>query len=190
MPLCIGFVGENGAGKSTALRMIREALPQFSAKELRFSATLSATLKIWGIEENRANLQLLAQVMDNAYGKGSLSRALCAQARGMNEDLLFLDGVRWPTDEVAVRSFPSNLIIYVTAPQDVRFKRLTGRKEKAGEGSMSWEQFLKEDAALNEQFTKDIGSRADHVIRDIVSTDTVAPVLALIHKKLSTSIAQ
>lgn len=179
-PICIGFVGENGAGKSTALKLIRAALPELTAKELRFSGTLSATLKLWGIEENRANLQLLAQVMDNAYGKGTLSRALIAQARNMQEQLLFLDGVRWPSDEEAIRSFEKHLIIYVTASPKTRFKRLVGRNEKSGEGNMTWEQFEREDRAPNELYIRDIGSRAEVIIEHSVNGLSIVPALVAI----------
>lgn len=178
--LCIGVVGENGAGKTTAIKIILSALSEHTTKQLRFSTLLAATLKLWGLEENRKNLQLAAQAMDNTFGKGTLSRAIIAQAKSMTEEVLFLDGVRWLTDETAVRSFKNNLIIYVTAPQEIRFKRLQGRKEKAGEETMSWEQFLREDSAPNELYAAEIGSRADFTIRDYVNEETCAPVISSI----------
>lgn len=188
-PLCIGIVGENGAGKTTAIKLITAALTGHTNKQLRFSSLLTSTLQLWGLEVNRENLQLAAQAMDNTFGKGTLSRAVISQAKSMTEKVLFLDGVRWPTDEQAVRTFKRSMIIYVTASPEVRFQRLINRNEKAGEGMMSREQFEKEEAAPNEQFINDIGSRADFVIRDFVNDVTVAPVIAEIIMRLSMDIA-
>lgn len=188
-PLCIGIVGENGAGKTTAVKLITAALNGNTCKQLRFSALLSSTLQLWRKEINRENLQLVAQAMDNTFGKGTLSHAVIDEAKNMKEDVLFLDGVRWPTDEEAIRTFKRSIIIYVTASPEVRFQRLINRNEKAGEGMMSREQFEKEEGAPNEQFINDIGSRADFVIRDFVNDVTVAPVIAEIIMRLSMDIA-
>ncbi|HXK37570.1 MAG TPA: AAA family ATPase [Candidatus Paceibacterota bacterium] len=183
-PICVGFVGENGAGKSTAMRLIRSAIFPHSFKELRFSSILAEGLKTFGITESRENLQVMAQLLDSGFGKGTLSRALVARAKNMTEEILFLDGVRWLTDEEAVRSFKQNLIIYVTAPQEVRFKRLLERKEKSGEDTMTWEQFLKEDSALNEQFTSDIGSRANFTISNPLEDSSIQTVIEAVRMRL------
>lgn len=159
MKICIGIVGENGAGKSTVAQGVMARL-ELRSQIIRFSDILLETLELWGISPTRQNLQILPQIMAQAYGLGSLTKAVAKRIQNCNKEVIIVEGVRWLVDEKLIYSFDPNLMVYVTAPREKRYKRLIGRKEKKGEEFMTWEQFLKEDSAPNEVYIPSIGSRA------------------------------
>lgn len=168
MKALIGLIGEKGAGKES----LGDALMKeyrfcgYTVSRHHFSDILNETLRNWSIETTRANLQKLAQVMDAGFGEGALTRAIRQRLEKDPADIVIADGMRWKTDEQMIRSFPYYMMIYVTADPKVRFERLKARKEKAGEGIMTYEQFLKEERAPNEIDIPIIGARADFKIEN------------------------
>jgi dephospho-CoA kinase len=167
--LLIGHVGEPRAGKETvsALLAKRAQRDGISADWLQFRTPLEETLKIWGIEVNRPNLQKLAQIMakDDAFRAGALSRAVEHRVRNSSADIMQIDGVRWPADEEFVRRIPGSLMLYTTASFEIRARRAQARR-KEGEDIKSIEQLRIEEQAENERYIADIGSRADWTIKN------------------------
>ena len=166
MSVVIGLVGEKGSGKGTFARLFAEAAPDKKNVAMRFSDILRETLDIWHIPTTRTNLQKLAVVMDEALGAGSLSNAIYERVIGMHADIVILDGVRWETDVALIRRFSKNLLIYVTASPEMRYRRTLVRGENAGERETSFEQFMQEELAANETGIPRIGADADCVIRN------------------------
>lgn len=156
----IGLVGEKGSGKETFGNFLMEAAIGKKVLRIRFSDILNYTLKLWDIPQTRENLQKLAVVMDTGFGDGTLTHSIKSQIESTVADIIILDGVRWETDEILVRNFPKNFLVYITADPKIRFKRLKVRQEKLNEAK-TFEQFIKEEAAKNELLIPKIGGRAD-----------------------------
>ncbi|MEK7513001.1 MAG: AAA family ATPase, partial [Patescibacteria group bacterium] len=152
--LIIGITGPPAAGKETVAQIIADEL---KAKDLRvyrgtFSDVLYETLDIWGLAKDRSNAQRLAVVMRNAFGPTALTDAVAARAANTDAHAVIIDGVRWLVDEDLIRSFPNNLVIAVGASPKERWGWARARKEKAGEETVSWEEFQAQDQAENERF--------------------------------------
>jgi dephospho-CoA kinase len=161
MKMLIGIVGAKGSGKGSFVSLLKEKLPDHHIEALRFSDILHDTLVLWGgVSSTRENLQKLA-VMMNQMGNGTLSRAMRARVLKSLADIVVLDGVRWESDLAMLRSFPKNMLVYVYTSPRIRFERLKARNEKVGEDTMSWEQFDREENALNEASIPEIGKGAD-----------------------------
>lgn len=162
-PLVVGVMGEKAGGKETFGNiLIRLATcDDLSIVRYHFSDILNETLDKWSIVPSRENLQKLAQTMDNAFGKGTLTNAVRQRLLGEQADVVIVDGIRWLTDEIMIRNFPNNLLIYITADVNERYQRSLRRISRAGESEKSLKQFLKEEQASNEIFIPEIGSRAD-----------------------------
>ena len=160
MKIIIGLVGEKGSGKGTFTNLLQEIASE-SLSRKRSGDILFETLKLWGISPSRENLQKLAIIMDNSYGRGSLTHAVYKRIVEDPADIIIFDGVRWETDVCMIRQFSSNILIYVTADIKIRYERTKLRKEKDGEAHTSFEQFQKEEKAQTEIFISQIGATAD-----------------------------
>jgi dephospho-CoA kinase len=164
MPVVIGLIGEKRAGKGTFVKFLPELAEPKKVGVVRSVDILYETLKIWDIEPTRSNLQSLAIIMDEKYGKGTLTNAVKKKIFESMDDVVVFDGVRWPTDVELVRSFEKNFLVYVTASPKLRWERGKLAGEKAGEDKASFEQFMEEEKAYTEEFIPKIGAGADFKI--------------------------
>lgn len=96
--------------------------------------------------------------------------------------IIIADGVRWESDFEGLKSLenPSTkcLMVYVTASPEKRFERLKARRQRAGEKDLAWEEFEKQDNAINESSIPELGAQADfHVNNNGTEEDLQKQVL-------------
>lgn len=165
MKIVIGLVGEKSGGKGAFQKLLVELINnQYRIAHVRFSDVLLETLKLWGIENSRPNLQKLSPAMVRAFGEGVLTRVVKKRIENLDVDIVILDGVRWFSDLEMLRQLPDNILIYITADAKKRHQRSQARKEKVGEENTTFEQFMKEEQAETEKYIPKIGARADYKI--------------------------
>lgn len=160
MAKVIGLVGEKGSGKETFSTFFELTASPKRVLHIRFSDILKQTLMLWDIDITRENLQKLAVVMDEGFGKGSLTHAISEQIIGSDTDIIILDGIRWESDLEFLKSFQNNILVYITADLEKRYNRLVLRGEKSEEHLSTLEQFIKEEKAKNELLIPKIGKHA------------------------------
>jgi dephospho-CoA kinase len=160
---------------------------------VRFSDILRETLHLWAIPESRANLQRLVMTMVQTFGTDALAAAIATRVQTADAEVVILDGIRRNPELAFLRQFPSNTLVYVTAPAEVRFERLRQRRENIGEGTMSYEQFLEEERAATEVEIPQIGTSADiRIVNDKGIAEyeqVVRDVAATVHATVATSSA-
>lgn len=173
MKLVIGIVGPPLAGKETCANLFDKLLVEdgYSVSRHTFSDILRDTLALWDIIPDRENLQKMALVMnaETGFGDGALSRAMKHRIKDDDSDVTILDGVRWLGDEKMIRSLNDEgiktIIIYISASPEIRYARLKERN-RAGESTTTWEDFVRQGKALNEIDIPDIGSRAEILLHN------------------------
>ena len=180
----IGLVGEIGGGKGTVVEKLKEILSGQKVAVLKFSGILSDILDILHLEKSRHNLQQLAIHIDQIYGEGTFANAMKQRILNTDADIVIVDGVRWPADERVMHEL-DGIIVYITADQKVRYERVIGRKEKAGEESTTFEEFIEQQTKKNETFIQDIGSRADFKIENNGSLNELEEQIEIFVNKFS-----
>ena len=164
MKVIIGLIGENGSGKETFTNILEGLIPDVSKERVRTGDILRDILNLLFLPKTRANLQLLAKILRDGISPDVLARAAFHRIEQTQADIVILDGMRWPPEVNILREFPHNFLIYISADPKIRFQRLRSRKEKEGEGEMSYEQFLKEEHAPAEELIKNLAENADVTI--------------------------
>lgn len=187
--IVIGLVGEKRAGKQTFVGLLLRALDRNfwnpGHKHFEFSEPIRIALERLGLERKRQNYQNFAIVVDELFGEGTIMRGTQLMIERVISDLKIADGVRWLIDEKLIRSFEFNLMVYVTASPEVRYKRaLEAANAKVGEKQMTWEEFLATDQAKTEIYIPVIGSRADFKIENNGSLEAYEKQVGEFYEKL------
>lgn len=164
--IVIGLVGEKCGGKGTSIPLLKKLLPNTTISHHRFSDPHTETLKAWRLATTRENYQKLTPMMRQTYGAGVLANAIKHRAQDDPAPIVVLDGVRWWEDVEMLKGLSQSRLIYITADAQTRYERSRLRKEKAGEGETSLEQFLIEEEAETEKDIPAIGKTADTMIEN------------------------
>lgn len=160
-PLIIGLVGTAGSGKDTAASYIKH---QYGAEEFRFSYLLVKALEIFGIEVSRENLSWLMNILKRKYGKDVLTKAMKRTIKELaKRPIIVLSGMRLPPDYDFLRSFKRNHLIFIDAPEKVRWQRVRVRGEKTDD-DVSFKEFKILTTGENERYIKTIGKKANFTI--------------------------
>lgn len=159
MKTVIGVVGEKGSGKGSFVHMF-QALSSKSVDCVKSSDILAETLNLWDIPLTRSNLQQLAIIMNGKYGDTALSHAVEKRIKEFGADTVIYEGIRWPSDVEMIKRFPKSILVYITASPETRYKRTLERKEKVGEGSATFEQFMQEEKVATETSIPGIAAQA------------------------------
>ena len=161
MKLVIGLVGEKGSGKQTFVNFFKDLNPNLKIGQVRFSDILAQTLLMWDIPITRSNLQQLSIAMDKTFGSKTLAHAAKFNIEGETADIIIFDGIRGFAQVDMIKTYPKNIIVYITAKQKLRYQRLKNKSEKVGETGLSFEQFMKEEKVKTELEIPKLGKMAD-----------------------------
>jgi len=158
--IVIGLIGEKGAGKGTVSDYLIE---KYQAVHYGTSKILRRTLEDIHLPVTRDNLVKLALVLKEGYGPTIIIDSLIQDMEKNGSDILIADGIRMHGDvEPFRKKYGENFyLVYVTADLKIRYERTKMRKEKAGEGDATLEQFLEEEGKLTEVSIHEIGRQAD-----------------------------
>jgi dephospho-CoA kinase len=155
----IGLLGETGSGKDTVARYLKT---RYNAHLLRFADPIKETLSLYFERFSKDDQQWLAMLLKERFGKDILGKALKPHIDGA-EGIVSINGLRFPEDLDFVREFTPSYILYVTAPQKLRWERAHKRGEKTDDGQ-DFEHFQKMELVPTEVHIPEIGAKADFTI--------------------------
>jgi dephospho-CoA kinase len=160
--IIVGLLGETGSGKDTVAKYLEE---KFGAKLMRFADPIKDTLSIYFDKLSKEDQAWMYQVFKNRFGEDILSKAMAKRVDDEKSQLIIINGVRMPSDYEFVKRYPDSQILYVTAAEETRWKRVTARGEKTDD-NITIEKFRELDKAETEIHIPVIGSKADKIIRN------------------------
>ncbi len=158
----IGVVGNTGSGKDTVAKLLVDMFP---AKAVSFSFSQVLREKVLapaGIEATRQNLQQAGLEID----REAFAEMVRESIENHEADMIILPGIRTKEDVALIRSFGKNLLVAVTADDQLCFERMKARNEKPGEDSLTWEKFLSLRQAPIEQQIGELMNQADIAIEN------------------------
>lgn len=167
--MIIGFVGQAGAGKGTAADMLAA---NANAQIFTFSDILADLLKRLYKEKSRDNLIKLSTAVREAFGQDALANVMERQVQESTAEIVIVDGIRRMDDIEDLQKDPRFHLVEIWASPKIRFERLKNRNEKAGEGDMTWEDFLAMGERETEKTIASVAAQADDKIENDADLET------------------
>ena len=172
------MVGKIASGKGEAAEFLKS---EYKAEVFRFSDILKSVFSRLSMPNTRENLQALGRVLRTLFGDNVLVEALKHDIEASKAKMVVVDGVRYQVEADMVKSFPNSVLIYITAPDEVRYKRVLSRGTR-GEKNITLEEFKKNEQNETEQAIDAVGAKADIKIEN---TGTIKQL----HTELQTTIS-
>ncbi|MHC1564039.1 MAG: AAA family ATPase [Candidatus Hecatellaceae archaeon] len=137
----VGVTGMPGSGKTT----LAEAAEELGFKVVVMGDFVRAEAKRRGLEPTAENLGSLMFKLREEMGEAALAKLTAEAIEKLDVKLVFIDGIRSPAEiREFKRRFPSFKLIAVRTPDEIRFRRLTGRGRS--DDPEAWEAFLQRDS--------------------------------------------
>lgn len=155
----IGLVGETGSGKDTVAHYLKT---RYDAHLLRFADPIKETLSLYFERFSKEDQQWLAMLLKERFGKDILGKALKPHVDAA-EGLVSINGLRFLEDYDFVKMFSPSFIVYITAPQELRWKRAHIRDEKTDDKT-DFAHFQEIERVPTEVHIPEIGAKADYTI--------------------------
>lgn len=160
--LVIGIVGPKASGKDSVAEYISK---NYGTEIHSYSEIQAKILSVLHIEPTRMNYIKLSALRE-VFGKDTLVKALDKIIKQSKKDIQVIKGVRFQNEFDHVRSFEKNVILYVTAGYETRYKRQKGRGEKSDDKEMTYEEFIRVETENTEVDITKLGEQADFKIEN------------------------
>jgi dephospho-CoA kinase len=167
--LIIGLVGEKLSGKDTIAAYLAE---KYGAVNMRYSNILDDILTTLDQPLSRTNETELALSLRMLFGNGVLAPALKKRAMNSDAPIVVLNGIRMQDEIADVKSYGAK-VVYVTAPEEVRYQRFLLRREKADDGRETLAEFRAQQLKATETSIPSVGTQADYHINNIGSLENL-----------------
>lgn len=137
----IGLTGKMASGKGTVAKRL---MKKYGASKYRFSDVLREVLDTLDVEITRTNMQDLSTMIRKRFGEDVLARGVYRKVIGDSHGLIVVDGIRRKQDFKMLKKLPGFRLVYVTAPLEERYKRISQRTENSDDNGKTLEDFKKE----------------------------------------------
>lgn len=187
MVVIIAIVAEKGAGKGLFIRLVKKLLPDKKVVSVRFSDTWREILHLLDKEESRENISNLATAIRQVFNDdGILEGAMQKRLRGIDADIVILDGLRKEGEVEPLVRAKNGILLYIAASPETRFARRRAHAETTDEKGMNWEQFMHQEQLAPETSIRAIGEHmADATIENNGTVDEFeAQISALLEAKV------
>ncbi len=159
----IGLAGRIGSGKTTVSKHLQD---KYDANERRFSEILEEILGTLRFPIKREYLQKLGKVLREEFGHGILVEVMKKKLEEETADAIVVDGVRYANEVDMLRSLKDSILIFVSAPPELRYERVVKRGTR-GEAAISYDDFLKNEEAATERELEIVEQQADYVLENV-----------------------
>ncbi|MDO8467234.1 MAG: hypothetical protein Q7S83_03805 [bacterium] len=169
----IGLVGEQCAGKEKFWELLCGVTAEylkdnfvFTINRFSTSVMLAEILDRCGAPTSRQNKIALVKELEEKFGEGTVVAGLYRRLETDKTTIKVIDSIRLHADEEALRRKTWNILLYITAEKEVRYRRSKERARDPQDQKMTIEEFEAIENTPTEINVPYIGARADWKIEN------------------------
>lgn len=159
--LILGTAGEIACGKGT---ITNHLVKEYGATSHRFSTMLRDVLDRLYMDQTRENISTLSSTLRKIFGEDMMAKTMMREVENDEHDIVVVDGVRRLADMKYLKELPHFKLVYINASPEIRYERLTHRRENADDATKTFEEFQKDAMLEPETQIRDLKNYADYVI--------------------------
>jgi dephospho-CoA kinase len=178
--MIIGLIGERLSGKDTVAKYLED---KYKAFHIKYSYILDEILDILDQPKSRRNEIGIGMAMRSVFHEGVLNSAIKKRILNSQAKLKVINGIRFVDEYETVKALGAKFI-YITAPQDLLYKRFLVRGQKADDSSLTAKEFAALENEPTEIKISQLGEKADFKIENVGSLKELYEKLVEILKTL------
>ncbi|MEI7621685.1 MAG: AAA family ATPase [Candidatus Moraniibacteriota bacterium] len=159
--LIVGIAGEMGSGKEAVTHHL---VNSYQAHSHNFSQIFNDILKRLHLEITRENQAPLSLALRKTFGEDILAKVMYHDSVEDATDVVVVQGIRRIEDMAYLKQLANFKFLYIDADMELRFERVSKRREKINDGTMSFEQFKASHQYETEKTIPDLRNYADYVV--------------------------
>lgn len=137
--IIIGLVGLIAGGKGTAAKYLEK---KYGAATYRFSTIIRGVLDILHLPHSRETMQKMSTLLRQNFSEDIFARVIADNVKKDGRNIIAVDGIRRFADIKYLNDVEGFVLTRITAEPRVRYERLIGRAENAGDTRKTYEEFL------------------------------------------------
>jgi dephospho-CoA kinase len=165
--MIIGLIGARLSGKDTIAKYLEQ---NFQAFHIKYSHILDEILDILDQPKSRRNEIDIGMAMRSVFHEGVLNTAIKKRILNSNAKVKVINGIRFE-DEFETAKTLGAKFIYITAPQDLLYKRFLERNQKPDDSTLTAQEFAALEKEPTENKISQLGEKADFKIENTGSLE-------------------
>jgi dephospho-CoA kinase len=156
--IIFGFTGLIASGKGSVSIYLKE---KYGAEIFSFSRSLRDTLNRFYLEQTRDNLINLSEILRHKFGENLLAKTMAQDVAKNSNPFIVIEGIRRLADIEYLKQLPNFILVEISADPEIRYKRLTERRENLDDQNKTYEQFLADQQRSTELSILEVIKQAD-----------------------------
>ncbi|MEP7162393.1 MAG: AAA family ATPase [Candidatus Moraniibacteriota bacterium] len=159
--ITLGVTGEIASGKDTVAKYLVE---EYGAVQFRTSDIFRDILRMLFISETRDSISKMSHILRQNFGDDLVARVVHERIKGSDAPFIVVDGVRRFSDILLLQKEPHFKLLFIDAPMELRYERLTKRHQNADDETKTLEEFRQDHERETEISINSLKQQSNFVI--------------------------
>nr|AIA12191.1 AAA domain protein [uncultured bacterium] len=179
--ITLGITGEIASGKDTVAKYLVDC---YGAVQFRTSDIFRDVLKTLYVPETRESIAKMSQILRQNFGDDLVARVIHERIKKADAPFIVVDGVRRFSDILLLKNEPHFSLLFVEAPMELRYNRLTQRRQNADDATKTFEEFQHDHERETEVSINSLKLQANHLISNEGGKEELFAKIDAVIKKL------
>lgn len=159
--ITLGIAGQIASGKDTVAKYLVE---NYGAVQFRISDIFREILRLLYVSETRESISKMSHILRENFGDDLVARVVHERIKKSEAPFIVVDGVRRFSDILLLAKEPHFKLLFLDAPIELRYERLTKRRENTDDEAKTLEEFQRDHERETEVSIDSLRQQASSII--------------------------